>query len=205
MRPGIVAREYVEGKRKKYFNPITFLLIMMAIQVFATKQTNFYGKFTQQMQKLYEQMAAMNPKAVEGGKEFNQRMEQADKQMTFANENNKIINFIFIPFLSLLTWLFFKRSGFNYAENLILNFLMGGQVVVLFVLICILPVLLKASLVILVMYLFILVSFIYALFTYKQFFKQSWGWTIFKGLTVQVLYFFVIGFASEYVTKFFVE
>jgi hypothetical protein len=205
VRPGVVVREFVEGKRKKYFNPFTFLLIMMAVQVFAVNKTNFFGKFTQQMQKLYEQIAAMDPKATNAGKEFNERMQKADKQVSFANENTKMVNFIFIPFLSLLTWLFFKRSGFNYAENLILNILIGGQMVVLFLVICILPVLLKASLVIIVMYLFIFVSFIYALITYKQFFRLSWGWTIFKGLSVQLIYLLVITFASEYLTKIFMS
>jgi hypothetical protein len=203
LQPGIVVREFVEGKRKKYFNPFTFLLIMMAVQVFATKQTNFYGKFTEEMQQLYDKVAKANPKGAEGSKQFNQRMKQADKQVAFASENNKIVNFIFIPFLSLLTWLFFKKSGFNYAENLILNMLIGGQMVVLFVAICIIPVLITSSVVIIVMYLFILISFIYALITYKQFFRFSWGWTLFKGVSVQLIYITVITLASEYLTKFF--
>src|SRR5688572_10665036 len=41
-KPGIVAREYNEGKRKKYFSPITFLLIVMAIEIFASQKTKFY-------------------------------------------------------------------------------------------------------------------------------------------------------------------
>jgi hypothetical protein len=203
-RPGHVAREYIEGKRKRYFNPITFILIMMAIQVFATKHTDFYGKFSQQMQKMYEGIAKLNPqKNAKGNEYFNQRMKEADKQMAFANDNNKLINFIFIPFLSLLTWLFFKKSGFNYTENLILNVLIGGQMVVLFLLICIVPVLIKTSLVVIVMYLFVIVSFIYALIAYKQLFQQKWGWTIFKGLTLQTIYFIVIGGVSDYVVKIF--
>ena len=28
-RPGVVAREYVEGKRKKYFNPFTFVILIV--------------------------------------------------------------------------------------------------------------------------------------------------------------------------------
>lgn len=203
-RPGLVARDYMEGKRKRYFNPITFILIMMAVQVFATKQTDFNGKFTRQMQKMYGQLAKMNPKSVEREKDFNQRMEQTDKQMALMNDNTKILNFIFIPFLSLLTWLFFKKSGFNYAENLILNILIGGQLVVWFFIFCIVPVLIKPSLVLLVMYLFMLFSFAYAIVAYKQFYQQKWGWTILKGLTLQLIYFVVLGVASEYVLKLFV-
>ncbi len=32
--PGRVARLYVEGKRKKYFNPFSFLVLMVAIALF---------------------------------------------------------------------------------------------------------------------------------------------------------------------------
>jgi hypothetical protein len=202
-RPGIVAQEYMEGKRKRYFNPITFILIMMAVQVFVTKQTDFYGKFTRQMKKVYEQIAKMNPNAMEDAEQFNKRMEKADKQAAFANENTKLINFVFIPFLSLLTWLFFRKSKYNYAENLILNILIGGQLVVWFVLICIIPVLIKPGLVILVMYLYILFSFGYAIVAYKQFFQQKWGWTIFKGLTLQIIYFIVLGFISDAFVKYY--
>lgn len=204
VRPGVVAREYAEGKRKKYFNPLTFILIMMAIQVFATKQTDFYGKFTRQMQQLYERIEKSSPNATKRKEKFNQQVEEADKRMTFANDNNKIINFIFIPFLSLLTWLFFKRSGYNYAENLILNVLIGGQMVILFLVICIVPVMLKTSLVIIALYLFILVSFIYTLFAYKQFYRQKWGWVILKGVTLQIIYFTAMSVASEFVVKFLI-
>ena len=38
-KPGIIAREYVEGKRKKYFNPLSFLVITSAVSAYIT------GKF----------------------------------------------------------------------------------------------------------------------------------------------------------------
>jgi hypothetical protein len=45
LRPGKVAREFNAGKRKKYFNPITYLLIVMALQIYLSQKTgltNFY-------------------------------------------------------------------------------------------------------------------------------------------------------------------
>src|ERR1044071_2847196 len=75
-RPGYVARDYMEGKRKRYFNPITFILIMMAVQVFASNQTNFFGKFTQQMGKVYEEMAKSNPNMVAEKKDFDKQMQR---------------------------------------------------------------------------------------------------------------------------------
>ena len=41
-RPGHVAREYLDGKRKKYFNPLSFLVITAAISAFAIYQTGYF-------------------------------------------------------------------------------------------------------------------------------------------------------------------
>lgn len=192
-RPGIVAKEYVEGKRKKYFNPITFLLLLMAVQVFAVKKTDFYGKFTRQMQKAYESISKSSPDAI---KDFNKQMEKADKQATLATDNSKLQTVILIPLLALLTWLFFRKAGYNYAENLVFNVLINGQLIVVFLILCILPILIKASLIVVVMYLYIVVSWAYAMLAYKQFYKQKWGWTILKGSAVQIIYMSVVTYAS---------
>src|SRR5690349_14020826 len=45
LKPGKVAREFVAGKRKTYFNPITFLLITTALSIFLSKTTHFYDEF----------------------------------------------------------------------------------------------------------------------------------------------------------------
>jgi hypothetical protein len=34
IRPGVVAREYIDGKRKKYFGPFAFLVIMVGLSTF---------------------------------------------------------------------------------------------------------------------------------------------------------------------------
>jgi hypothetical protein len=197
VRPGIVAREYVQGKRKKYFNPITFLLILMAVQVYAVKKTDFYGKFTRQVQQTYQEMIKATPNGKRAAKEFNKQMEKADRQATLATDNNKLLTVIFIPFLSLLTWLFFRKAGFNYAENLIFNVLINGQMIVFFVLVCIIPVIVKPSFVVWVMYIYMLGSWVYSIIAYKQFYSQRWGKTIFKGMTVQISYFVILTLASN--------
>lgn len=202
VRPGIVAREYVEGKRKKYFNPITFLLILMAIQVYAVKKTDFYGQFTRTVQKAYEQMAKADSSSAKNVEDFKKQMDKADKQATMATDNNKLITVVFIPLLAFLTWIFFKKSGFNYAENLVFNVLINGQLIVWFLLLCIMPILIRPSLVVLAMYIYLLASWIYSIIAYRQFYKQKWGWTILKGATIQILYFFVLSLSSSVFMKY---
>ncbi|MBK8551685.1 MAG: DUF3667 domain-containing protein [Ignavibacteria bacterium] len=43
VRPGIVAREYIDGKRNKYFNPLQYLILMVAISMFITINFNLIG------------------------------------------------------------------------------------------------------------------------------------------------------------------
>ena len=39
-RPGIMALEYVQGKRKKYFNPFQYLLLIVGVVVFLVVKSN---------------------------------------------------------------------------------------------------------------------------------------------------------------------
>src|SRR5688572_10457773 len=42
-RPGYVAQEYLDGKRKKYFNPLTFLIILSSLYVFFGQKSGYFG------------------------------------------------------------------------------------------------------------------------------------------------------------------
>src|SRR5689334_17205611 len=41
-RPGYVAREYLDGKRKKYFNPLSFMVITAAVSAFVIHETGYF-------------------------------------------------------------------------------------------------------------------------------------------------------------------
>src|SRR5690349_6274896 len=62
-RPGYVALEYNAGKRKKYFNPITYMLLILAIQIFAAQKTHVYDYYIQKTQELVEQLQKATPEA----------------------------------------------------------------------------------------------------------------------------------------------
>jgi hypothetical protein len=186
--PGKVTSEYVGGKRRKYFNPITFLLIMIAVQIFVSKKTDFFSEFTRSISTWSQQMAAKSKNPEARLKAIEDQNKKTEKQVAGALDNNKLLTFLFIPVLSILTWLFFKKSGYNYAENLMLNILINGELTLIFLIFAILPFLIWPSLVMLWMLLYWLASWIYTLIAYKQFFKQKSFITIVKGLTLQILY-----------------
>src|SRR5688572_23676889 len=46
LRPGFVAREFVGGKRKKYFNPLSFLVIASALLAYFSYLTGYLDALT---------------------------------------------------------------------------------------------------------------------------------------------------------------
>ncbi len=45
-RPGYVAKEYLDGKRKKYFNPISFIVATTALSALIAYQSGYYAAIT---------------------------------------------------------------------------------------------------------------------------------------------------------------
>jgi hypothetical protein len=103
-KPGRVARLYIEGKRKKYFNPFSFLVLMVAIALI------FILKF--------ESLVISHRNVNAANAEF----------LHFVFKYFNIFIFIVCPMNALLTWLFFRKSNMNYIENLVLAAYMGGQI-----------------------------------------------------------------------------
>jgi ABC-type multidrug transport system fused ATPase/permease subunit len=190
-RPGKVAKEYNAGKRKKYFNPVTFLLIGMAFQIFASQKTNYFIHFNNSIKNSVQQISEA-PFTTEESKKFDMEMERLNAHMAKVMENTKVITFLLIPVLSLLTWLFFWKTGNNYAENLVMNILIQGQMMVYFLVACIVPFLISPSTVMLTLILYYLILIVYSIIAYKQFYNQGWGRTIWKVLAIQILYMVIV-------------
>jgi hypothetical protein len=200
-KSGKVAREYNAGKRKKYFNPVTFLLIGLAFQIFSVQKTSYFIHFNSSLKTSLQQITPTPPTA-KAAKRLDMQMEQLNAQMVKVWENSKVITLLLIPLLALLTWLFFWKSGNNYAENLVFNILVQGQLLVYFMLVCIIPFLITRSSVMPMFFLYYLITLIYSVLAYKQFYNQGWGRTIWKGLVVQILYMVVVQQLTGLIIKF---
>lgn len=112
LRPGIVAKEYIDGKRKKYFNPFTFLLIVMAFfvlseQFFSNKKIE--NNIPTSIQKIPDAAAREKAMAM-----YKRGMQVRD----FTSKKASLVSLIAIPFLSLVFWVAYRKGRFNYAEHL---------------------------------------------------------------------------------------
>lgn len=194
IRPGKTVLEFNAGMRKRYFNPFTFLLLTIALQIFAAKKTHIYDSFLNQMQAVVQKISETSSARVRD--ETNRQLEEAKQQNPKILENSKVITLLLLPLLSLITWLFFYRTGNNYAENLVFNVFLQGELYLFFIVICIIPFLLYKPTVMLTMYLYIVVSWIFSFFAYHQFYKQAWWKVILKGIIIQSIYLYIIQTAA---------
>lgn len=116
LRPGTVAREYIAGKRKKYYNPFTFFLILAAFFVLSNSlsrgQANENKFIPDKITKIKD--ITKRSKAIDA---YHRRI----KVNTFMTKNGNIMAMIAVPFFALCFWLSYFKRQFNYSEHLIAN------------------------------------------------------------------------------------
>jgi hypothetical protein len=109
-RPGYAIIDFFEGKRKRHYSPLGFLIINLAIYAI------FFYKF-------------MTP---EVWSHFNERFSNNSSSnfslgwTNFYTKNMKIIQISLLPLHAFCFWLFFPKNRFNYPEHLTaITFLTG--------------------------------------------------------------------------------
>lgn len=93
LRPGVVAREYVLGKRRRYFGPFATLVILLGVATLLSELVGFESITSD---------ARLNA------------------LQNFINRHVNVVVFLQVPLLALLCWLLFRRDRFNLAEHTVL-------------------------------------------------------------------------------------
>lgn len=178
-RPGYVAQEYLEGKRKKYFNPLSFLVIAAAIWSLIVLKTGYF-----------ESMGSMETRgAYRLPKEISWYFSES---MRIILAYGKIIILVITaPLLAFLSWIFFRKQKNTYAENLVLNAFLSGQINLVMVIIFI-PAFLLFGHSKMNNNIYQIVFLVYMMIAYHQFFKNHPAFTIIK--TILILFLFIVFF-----------
>jgi hypothetical protein len=125
--PGKVLREYIiEGKRKKYFNPITALLMALAFSVF---MNGLLHPFRLDPKPDPVMMAKMNTPQKQHA--YLRLIKKQANANDFIEKKPNWVMFFSLPLISFGFWLLFKKSGLNFAEHLVAYILM--EVFLLFI------------------------------------------------------------------------
>ncbi|MCD6062849.1 MAG: hypothetical protein K0R82_760, partial [Flavipsychrobacter sp.] len=143
-RPGLSVKEFLDGKRISYFHPLSYLLML---STFCSFVSHVFITETPHPQVLFPGVAA------------------------FFFKHPAIMYSSLIPFISFWSWVFNRRSTYNYWEHLVLNTYLVSQFVVLLIIY-------KLSIVATGLYThkvtFVLLMFLaYFAYAYSQFFGMS--------------------------------
>jgi len=116
-RPGESIREYLNGKRKKHFKPIAYLITFSTIYFIISKMI---GQNTW-MDDLITGFA-------EGGS----NKEELPKVLTWFAKNYAYTTLMLIPVFSFASFISFWGLGKNYIEHLVINSYATGQQAILY-------------------------------------------------------------------------
>jgi hypothetical protein len=114
-RPGTLALQYVEGKRKRYFSIFQYLILIVGIITFIMSKSHWMENV----------IHGMNPDVTKSSARV---LAVQSKIMSTLQHYFNLFLFALIPVFSFFSWLFFKHKGYNYAENFVLQAAIQAQI-----------------------------------------------------------------------------
>jgi hypothetical protein len=121
-RNGKVAREFIEGKRKKYYPPLNFFLLVAAVYLFVQIKTDDHVHVD--VMKRYPELAAIQNKKQQAM--MVDAYQRREESIHFMNLHSNTIMMASLPVIALLFWVFYRRGKFNYTEHLVAGMYMFG-------------------------------------------------------------------------------
>lgn len=163
--PGIMQREYMEGKRSRHQKPFSMFFICISI--------NAVVRYF-----VFELL----------GNYFHQK--NAFAEANYFHQYQLFLYLIMVPLMSALTWLFFRKEKYNYAETMVSQLYSFSFIVLLVIPISLLKFIWNEMD---TAYVELPLICIYSVITFIRFFNHSNRWlTAVKGLVVILLLFFIV-------------
>jgi hypothetical protein len=125
---GVVAREYLDGKRKKYFPPLSFFLVIAAIFVFMANIGE--NKPVADVAVKYPHLSKIED-PIEKQLKI-QAYTRAEKAKTFTVKYSNMMAMCALPLTALVFWLLYFRHKYNYVEHLVAGMYMLGICMLVF-------------------------------------------------------------------------
>ena len=119
VRPGQSIKDYLEGKRRLYFNPTSYALLLSAIYFIVCELTGT---------KTYISDFLLG---FSDGTTESQDQTNVFKLFSWFAENYAYTVLMLTPVYSLASYVLFKRASFSYLEHFVLNtFIIGQQAII---------------------------------------------------------------------------
>lgn len=101
-RPGHAIRDFIEGKRVKYFKPVALIVILAGIYMVLFHWLHLDSK-----------MASLVPLD-------QQEQKSALKIIDWYTNHYALVTLLIVPFSALATYLAFRKAGYNYLQIVVL-------------------------------------------------------------------------------------
>lgn len=171
-RPGVLALQYVQGKRKRYFSIFQYLILIVGVVTFIMAKTNL------------DIPEAINSDSTIASESLQAAQHQV---MGFLQQYLNLFLFAFIPVFSFFSWLFFRSKGYNYPENFVLQVAIQAQInTYFFILILPMAIVFGRNIQNVLLILSAILLFGCNTVANRQFFKVSVAQAFFKGLLVYI-------------------
>lgn len=175
IEPVKTIRSYLDVNRLTVTSPIRYFIIVVGVSLFIA---NYMGFFDAGENSGFAGFKAGLESS--GGEMPDQQMEELNQKLQYAYDvyfvkYQNVWSIITIFFSSIFSFLFFRKSGFNFAENMAINSYAFTHTYIPFTILVILGIANSEWLLI-----YFLIYFGYLLAIYKGLFNQSWIKTIFK-------------------------
>jgi len=146
LRPGEVVREYLAGRRKRWFNPFAFLLLVAALGTLALQGISALTAPPRETVapthvaidgNAVENASTLSTDAIDssgdaraidtsGARPVDKRLSATQKQRArdvgdFMRKHQNLVMLLAVPFNALVFWIAFARRGPNVAEQLTAN------------------------------------------------------------------------------------
>ncbi len=121
-KPGVVVREYVQGRRKRYFSPLNFFFIVIGLFLFV--QTTFKPMQMISMDKARQEVRAHPDPTVRERRLA--KLDRLERGNNFMAKYSNYINMAVTPLMALVFFLAFYKSGYNYTEHLVGHLYFAG-------------------------------------------------------------------------------
>ncbi len=161
-KPGSVARAYIEGRRKTYLNPFSYLAIMVAIALYFVLR--------------FENV----------GLDYSQ-MDNSDVDLLrFSFKYFNVFILLMCPIYALTIWILFWRNQYNYLENLALSAYLSGQTMLYYVVALIIFVIFPTSM----SFLGVIIGFmitIWYVVAILQFYQKRDFWSIVRSILIIII------------------
>ncbi|WP_420582207.1 DUF3667 domain-containing protein [Reichenbachiella sp.] len=121
--PGTVAREYIQGIRGKYVGPVGYYFLMFAILLLLIKISGF------SVSDYFPKTEDLSNSIIDKTKSPQSQEAKVMAKMVQEkiHDNLQYIAVLMVPFVGFWSRLWFRKSGFNVLESIVLAFFSHGQ------------------------------------------------------------------------------